>query len=233
MKNRLPILMFILSCVTIAGCNKGETYKICEYQTDDRQLKVYNDVLNDLIAHRFYNGYLAKAFEEHPYDYGEGQDFDTARFNRDRVKYHNQIFNDTSYFQNIYLDTALRHSYWDDYFPKTSSDSTPQVPELMELFDAFKDSPLLIIDTLTLAQSQYRPSDFHLCVARLKLYKRPYDFSIPRVSFSKIFFHPSKPQAMLYYEFICDTKCGFGEVLLAEEVNGHWIIKDRYELWIS
>jgi hypothetical protein len=219
----------------LLACGKRETCKICDFQTKDRKLKVYNDVLNDLIVNRFY-GYLGKAFDEHPDNYGEGDDFDTARYNRDRVKYHNQIFNDSSYFQSLCLDTVLKSTSlkdWQDYLQNSNPDYATNSTIFSDLVDAVQPDRDQAISLLNEPQAQYKPGDFHLCVARLIPYKRFYDWDIGKIAFSKIIFHSTDNRALLYYEYMCGGKCGFGEVLLVEEMNGHWIIRKRYELWIS
>lgn len=64
-------------------------------------------------------------------------------------------------------------------------------------------------------------------------YKKYYDWDIGKIAFSRIIFQDSKQKAMLYYEFICGGKCGFGEVLLVEEIGKRWVFRGRQELWIS
>ena len=87
---------FILSCST-------PEYKVCEFEMDDKELKLYHDILTELIEHRFYNRYLGNVSGELEEKYpGPTIEFaDTSEFDKDLILLQNKIFRDSSQFETI------------------------------------------------------------------------------------------------------------------------------------
>ncbi len=229
------IITVVLCLVILCACNK--TFKICEFEATDEALKIYNDVLTELIEHHFYNRYLGEEEEKlaEKYVYGHNNP-DTASFRRGIIGLQNKVFNDTSRFSTICLRNELIYGPWTYYLsndPSKKSDTTKLSLELKTLLTDFSKNWKEVADTLSSPQKLYSSSEFHLCTSKLVPFNNFKECDIGVVSFSKIFLDNSNRKGLLYYEFNCPGNCGMGEILVIERVDNRWSIQRRIELWIS
>lgn len=58
------------------------------------------------------------------------------------------------------------------------------------------------------------------------------DVILGQIVISRILFDNDYKKGILIYNFFCRKKCGFGQLVLVEHINGKWIILDRIEDWI-
>ena len=56
-------------------------------------------------------------------------------------------------------------------------------------------------------------------------------FEIGKLGLSKILFNKNKSLGMLYFEFICGSKCGEGSIILIKKINDIWYIEKKYAIW--
>jgi hypothetical protein len=155
-----------------------------------------------------------------------------------------RLFNDSARFKTIYLSTDSRRGLYPFTLPPASQPA--EIPDafvrinsrINSLFSQVVPSDTSVaMQQLNALQSSVYPADFQLCTAKITSRpsnrKRPFDWDITTVSFSKIVFNATQTKALLRYDMNCGGKCGFGEILLVEKVNGNWHIKQAEQLWIS
>lgn len=221
MKTFLIISSFI---VTFLSC-KPE-YKECEFSIKDEELLIYNEILNELVEHHFYSGYLGNEADTifRKYDYFK----DTAEIKKELIKLQNKVFMDTSRFCALLLDTGNFHLPIDSV--KTYR------PEIIKIIKTISPDEVTSIYDLNSIQEQYTGKDFQLCTSRVLSYdelKKKQKCYVGKLKLSKLILNKEKTKGLLYYEFICGGKCGMGELVEFEKVNKRWRIKNTHQFWIS
>jgi len=219
---------YLLILILLNSCSTPE-YKICEFETDDKELKLYHDILTELIEQRFYNGYLRQVSEELE-KYPMTLEFsDTTAFKKDLILAQNRLFNDTAKFETICYNQKLSYGPWTYHLSK---DTTKEII-LRDFITDISPNWRAVADTIATAQDKYSSQDFDLCTSKVIPFGQRNDCGIGIVSFSKMVFNDSKTKALLYYEFDCSGNCGFGEIILVENLKGRWKVKKTNQLWIS
>lgn len=225
--------LFIILATLVLGSCQNE-YKICDCNSTDDQVKLYSDILNELVEHHFYSRYLDRDMNQIFNEYSS-DNADTAKIRREEIQLQNKLFNDTSKFCNIYLDTAYKPYFnqWTYY----QNDTGRYAQKIKDLFLTFSQDGQLVIDSLNSMQLNLEPNDFKLCTSKMlsvrdiKTQKGKCEIGI--VSFSKVFLDKTKNKGLLYCNFRCGTLCGKGELLLIEKINNQWTITDTIVTTIS
>lgn len=226
------ILFIILTTITLSSCRYD--YKLCDCDSADEKVKIYNNILNELVEHHFYNRYLGKDEEKIFNEYASDNP-DTAKISRELIQLQNKLFNDTARFSNIYLDTIYRPYFnqWSYY----QSDTGRYARETKDIISTFSTDGQSVIDSLNSMQLGLEPNDFKLCTSKvlsvrdLKTQKGKGTIGI--VSFSKVFIDKTKTKGLLYCNFRCGEFCGKGELLIIEKINNRWTITETIGTWIS
>ncbi|TPE45352.1 hypothetical protein [Pontibacter mangrovi] len=245
MRSRLLVALFILS---LASCREeSTTYEGCEYETSDPQLQVYNDLLVELVENEFYYLYLGEKAEALKDELDKLNDPDSvAAFNASNPtlqKLKQEVAKDTSGHKTIYISHKNHNKYvFEDFIAalwgRQGTDSPMR--QMLRKYDA--DSSTVFL-RLYDSQLKYSASDFQACTFKIgslegaeliwDLEPEQQQDAIGQVSFSEIQWNKQQNKGVLYYEFICGTKCGKGELIEFENVNGRWTITERTMLWIS
>jgi hypothetical protein len=208
----LLLMMFLcLSCT--------RTYKYCNCETTDGQLKAYNDVLNELIEKHFYNFYLGED-EERIFKAYTQENADTAKINQMVIRLQNNLFEDSLRFATIYLDTLIKPAF-------------DQLPSDMVI----EGNQQAIIDQLNSSQQQYAPADFTLCTAKMKAISQletdTNKWIIGKISLSEISFNTAQDKGLLYCEYHCGYLCGKGELLMIAKDHNRWHIIKTKNMWFN
>ncbi|MBJ6117408.1 hypothetical protein JAO76_04360 [Pontibacter sp. BT310] len=208
--------VFVLLSFLLLSCKEkvAET-SVCEYKTDDPQLQVYNDLLIELVEGKFYS-----------LSFGEGST-DTTSFKTiylSHKSYHKELFEE------------FKIGLWKAPAPGVNDEIRP----LLAKYDL--DNAAIFAD-LSEAQQKYWVSDFQACTFKVdslgkaeNLYELKAEQkvnAIGQVSFSEMRWNKQLDKGVLYYEFYCGGKCGKGELIGFEKVNGRWKIVDNVQLWVS
>jgi hypothetical protein len=232
---RTIILIFIL----LFSCSAPE-YKTCEFTTTDNELKLYHDILTELIEQHFLNSFLAKVSGELEGKYPAILDFsDTAAFQKDLIQLQNKVFNDTSKFATLCYQPTLKSGPWryfnsqDIDFLTTSKAEPKYWNDIKAFLTSFSSSWKAVADTIAKSQTKYTSKSFKLCTSKLVACERFNESDIGVVSLSKVFMNDKRDQGLLYYEFTCGGKCGMGEIVLVQYIKKWWTIKKVLNLWIS
>jgi hypothetical protein len=224
----LYFVLFILA--TVLACKP--TYKKCNCESNNEELKAYSEVLNDLIEHSFYNLYLGPDEEKIFKAYAEAP-ADTVKINREVIQLQNKLFGDTGRFCIVYLDTT---SIKFNQLSGTQKDTSVFAMQLRKIIQEVTDLSLSLYDTIGSVQTTYLPQDFNLCTAKMKMLPKSRSDSnvctIGKVRLSKIFFNPTKDRGIMYYEFICGGLCGHGDIIVIEKLKGRWNISKCKMIWI-
>ena len=225
-------IIIILTTLTLSSCNYE--YKLCDCNSADEKVKIYSDILNELVEHHFYNRYLGKD-EQKIFNKYASNNPDTAKISREVIQLQNNLFNDTTRFCIIYLDTVYRPDFnqWTYY----QNDTGQYAREFKDLINTFTIDGLSVIDSLNSMQLSLKPSDFQLCTSKVlslqNFNNQKGKCAIGIVSFSKVFLDKAKTKGLLYYNFRCGEFCGKGELLVIKKINNRWTISDTFEKWIS
>ena len=226
------LFYFMLFVSLFTSCKPQ--YKRCEFQTNDSFLKVYNDILKEIITKRAYNIYLGedeeKIFKRYAKNIGDSNNIDI-----DVIKLHNKLFGDSLRFCTIYLDTLLRPTFRQWSYLKQDTNIFSRA--IVNLISEFPKDGQDNIDSLNSIQTKYSSTDFQVCIAKIKSVRElstdtPKCY-IGKISFSKLILNQAKDKGLLCYEFRCGGLCGYGSLILIEKINNDWIIKESLTTWIS
>lgn len=243
----LPYLL-LLSGLCLA-CVPNE-FRPCPSTHTHPTKQLYNEVLTQLIEQDLYLAYLPES--DRAYIQQHFQDRQAARITpadslwlRHQIAlFQNRLFHDRARFQTFFLDTSRVKQYPRSYLaalPETDSGlaNLPKIAALLaRIAPEQKQTALARLNT---NQQLMQARDFQLCTARLlptgasrfpRPKKRP-DEGVGIITLSEVVFNAARDQALLAYSWQCGGMCGYGRVALVEKVNGHWLIKQQEETWIS
>ncbi|OWP64897.1 hypothetical protein CDA63_00635 [Hymenobacter amundsenii] len=217
-------------------------FRLCPNMHTDLTKRLYNDIVTELIEQRFYNAYLPeedqKVFNKHylEVDHSVATAADRKWHQQQSVRFQNKLFGDTTQFQTFYLNISPAKDLLDladlpDQFTKLR----PQSAVATLITELAPSMPQAALDSLNHVQSLMLPSEFQLCTARLvpTIGTRQRDNETKTLTLSKVVFSSARDQAILTFSWYCGPRCGFGEVLLVEQVAGRWQIKQAVQAWIS
>jgi hypothetical protein len=227
---KLPFI--ILAVILFNSCHHD--YKLCDCNSNDYQVKIYNDILNELVEHHFYNMYLGKDWELIDNEY-DSHPSDTSKIRKEIIQLQNKMFNDTARFCNIYLDTVFMQPFkqWTQY----QNDTGWFTKNTKDLIFSFSTDVQSVIDSLNSMQLRLDASDFHLCTSKVLSIgdsnNQQGKCGIGIISFSKLFLDKNNNNGLLYYNWRCGELCGKGELLRIEKVNNRWIIIQTIPKWFS
>ncbi|MCC3160264.1 hypothetical protein LJ737_23710 [Hymenobacter sp. 15J16-1T3B] len=210
------------------------------------QLRVYNDVLTQLVEQRWNDRYLGP---------------DEPRIQQARSKAHFHGADTTGLQREINrLRLLLRRHPERQGTVCLLADFRPVLPEwayfegeggltpfggtLRAMLQAVAGGATrAALDSLRTGPPQLRASELLLPTARVQPAPAPrsganYDWylqgcSIGMVSVSRLVFNAAQTKCLLAYNFYCGGKCGQGELLVVEKRGGHWIIVAAQQCWES
>lgn len=224
MRNYCLFLIFVI----IASCRPEK--KVCEFSSPDEALTVYNHILMDLIENHMRGTYLGGKEEELREKYYYGRDeVDTAAWDAEFTKAHNEVYNNPAKFCTLYLDTTYRQRFFYD-----SLGSIPD-PELKALVNEYTNDDRTAVDNLN-AYPTYAPSELGLCIARVEYLCAPFE-DTPTCSFGKLqlsgaVLNISRDKGLMFYRWTCGHigLCGHSGMIRIVKDAGRWRIQD-YEYW--
>lgn len=193
------------------------------------QLQLYNDVLDELVRNRFYYLYLGEEAMRDlrkEFDFPDG--FDSLGYHRKFNKLKQEIKSDTSKQRSILLEKEFGIGF--ERFSKyIVSDSNKYYDDIRNSLSAISYNLRSVCDSLSLPEKGFLAKDFHSNAFKISSNEE----EIGAVRFSKLVFNKDNTEAALYYEFRCDADCGMGEILILQNKDGRWVIKETHHLWIS
>lgn len=247
MRYRLILALFILALVSCK--EERASYEGCEYETSDPQLQVYNDLLIELVENKFYYLYLGEKAEVLKDEFDKLNEADSvaiAAFNASNPtlqELKQEVAKDTAGLKTIYISYKNHHKYLFDEFNAglwKSQWADGPIRQMLRKYDAESSTVFLALHD---SQLKYSVSDFQACTFKVgsmgdtdmiyELEPKQQRDAIGQISFSDIHWNKQQDKGILYYEFYCGTKCGRGELIGFENVNGRWSITERTVLWIS
>ncbi len=239
---------FCISVVAIyiflsVDCNyKSEITK--SIQRDTFEISFYNNVLQELVEDAFYQYYLnyfidsaSSLFDDYYYK----KILDSAEYSSRINILREQVLADSTKRCNLYLDTT---NFWKPQFTDiaskiSDSSNTRFSVKLKSILTPFlgSDKGTSIIDSLNSVQKRYSYIDFKLKACKVKdLSSRKHfinECEIGVIRISKMTLDSSKTKALLYFEFYCGSKCGMGDLISLELIDGVWFINGNLQFWIS
>ncbi|MFC3159684.1 hypothetical protein [Chryseobacterium arachidis] len=220
MNFKTKIVMILLSSLLITNCK--EEMKKCISQSTDTNVKLYNDLTDQLIPYFFREDYL-----------GKKKYFDSLRVHNDdlyieeKTKAHNEIFNHPEKFCNLYIDSIKNKNT--DFATGSTEDNIKYIQRKKDFFKDFSNSPD-IIKNLSL-RSSIKANQFNLCTAKVldlaEYDKHTNECEIGVVYFSEIVFDPSKKRALVFVDHhIKKDYYGRNAVFKLRLHDNYWEIED-------
>ncbi|WPO81574.1 hypothetical protein SD427_12455 [Chryseobacterium sp. JJR-5R] len=220
MNFKTKIVMILLSSLLITNCK--EEMKKCVSQSTDTNVKLYNDLTDQLIPYFFREDYL-----------GEKRYFDSLRVHDDdlyieeKTKAHNEIFNHPEKFCNLYIDSIKNKNT--DFATGSTEDNIKYIQRKKDFFKDFSNSPDIIKKLST--RSSIKANQFNLCTAKVldlaEYDKHTNKCEIGVVYFSEIVFDPSKKRALVFVDHrIKKDYYGRNAVFKLRLHDNYWEIED-------
>lgn len=220
MNFKTKIVMILLSSLLLTNCK--EEMKKCVSQSTDTNVKLYNDLTDQLIPYFFREDYL-----------GEKRYFDSLRVHDDdlyieeKTKAHNEIFNHPEKFCNLYIDSTKNKNT--NFATGSTQDNIKYIQRKKDFFKDFSNSPD-IIKNLSL-RSSIKANQFNLCTAKVldlaEYYKHTNECEIGVVYFSEIVFDPSKKIALVFVDHrIKKDYYGRNGIFKLRLHDNYWEIED-------
>lgn len=202
--------------------NCKEEMKKCVSQSTDTNVKLYNDLTDQLIPYFFREDYL-----------GEKRYFDSLRVHNEdlyieeKTKAHNEIFNHPEKFCNLYIDSIKNKNT--DFATGSTEDNIKYIQRKKDFFKDFSNSPD-IIKNLSL-RSSIKANQFNLCTAKVldlaEYDKHTNECEIGVVYFSEIVFDPSKRSALVFVDHrIKKDYYGRNAIFKLRLHDNYWEIED-------
>lgn len=220
MNFKTKIVMILLSSLLITNCK--EEMKKCVSQSTNTNVKLYNDLTDQLIPYFFREDYL-----------GEKRYFDSLRVHDDdlyieeKTKAHNEIFNHPEKFCNLYIDSIKNKNT--DFATGSTEDNIKYIQRKKDFFKDFSNNPD-IIKNLSI-RSSIKANQFNLCTAKVldlaEYDKHTNECEIGVVYFSEIVFDPSKKRALVFVDHhIKKDYYGRNAVFKLRLHDNYWEIED-------
>jgi hypothetical protein len=230
--------------VLCAACGSND-FRLCPTTHTNPTKQLYNDVVIELIEQRLSNAFLPREDRQVMWQHFATSDqleptrADSVWVRAQKVHFQHQLFQDTARFQTFYLRTTGAYKAHLANLPAqfTTLSTGPKVAvRLAALLTALTpQQPQAALDSLNTVQQHMQAQEFQLCTA--KLVPLPAAQRFPEaggtITLSSVVFNASQDQALLAYGWQCGPRCGFGEVLWVEKVQGRWRIKQAEGTWIA
>ncbi len=135
MNFKTKIVVILLSSLLLTNCK--EEMKKCVSQSTDTNVKLYNDLTDQLIPYFFREDYL-----------GEKRYFDSLRVHDDdlyieeKTKAHNEIFNHPEKFCNLYIDSTKNKNT--DFATGSTEDNIKYIQRKKDFFKTFPIVQILL-----------------------------------------------------------------------------------------
>jgi hypothetical protein len=204
-------------------------------------IKIYNDVLNDLIYNHFYSRYLGESAHE-VYEGMYPSNFDTAVMHERQRKLMRTLLKNKSKTCTIYLDKSTDNKD----FNLTLEGDERFTLKVKNVLSKYSNNVSEVIKKLSVEERSYKSSDFHVKIAKVSsvhdikdIYDRFQGFInkdecvIGIVSMSKIVLNDEGNKGILFYNFFCGSKCAKGELIEIIRANGKWKIVNTVQFWVS
>ncbi|AZA67104.1 hypothetical protein [Chryseobacterium carnipullorum] len=192
MNFKTKIVMILLSSLLITNCK--EEMKKCVSQSTDTNVKLYNDLTDQLMPYFFREDYL-----------GEKRYFDSLRVHDDdlyieeKTKAHNELFNHPEKFCNLYIDSTKNKNTY--FWTHNTEVYLRRIKRTKDSFKDFSNNP--DIKNLSI-RSSIKANQFNLCTAKVldlvEYDKHTNECEIGVVYFSEIVFDPSKRRALVFVD---------------------------------
>lgn len=230
----LTKMLILLSSLTfVFSCTRPQ-YKKCEVQTNDASLKIYNDILNEILVKGTYQYYLGKDVEQ-IFTRSTYNEADSANIKDDVVALHNKLFGDTSRFCTLYLDSRMRPAF--KPWAEEEKDTAQFNQEIVKMVRSVGLDGQRCVDSLNTVQTRYPANAFHTCIAKLKPIEQQKTDKplcvIGVIAFSKLILSNTGDKGLLYFDFRRGELCGYGALLTIKKVQGNWVIDQSLMLWVS
>ena len=211
----LSTFVFVLNSCHFSKKKECQPLRVETSKTVDT-LKTYNSILNNLIDNHLYNKYLGRKWELLAIDLHKKK-IDSITYLKKMNVLKNTIIKNDSLKGTLYVDEIFNGYESDVSFLKLHDEF-----DIDEIKNQISKKNHLSIDSLKSDLVKLRSLSNK---DTLKL------FEIGKLGLSKLLFSKDKSLGMLYFEFICGSKCGEGSIILIKKINDIWYIEKKYAIW--
>ena len=255
-------LLFLLPGLLFSCHNKKSTTKatiaiqisgddnLYKQKTDSvyvaRDIKVYNDVLNDLIKNHFYFYYLGSNYNKLYEGYNGLNAEDTVIFNKRQKEMTNNLLANPNQLCTLYIN--LSQDSRSRKFDLGLGENEKFGEKINAILNKIDGSVSEKLKYLSERQQLFNEKSFHSPLAKISaIYDRPRspiigldwmrrdgkNCTIGIVALSNIILNKDKKRGVVYYEFLCGSRCARGELAEIEKVRGKWQVVNTLLFWIS
>lgn len=232
MNSKINILFILLFFTSITNC-KNEEYKVCINQSPDIKIKLYNELTDQLICNNFFDEYYL----------GEKKYFDSLRvtslknddekYDKERVKAHNLLFNNKNKFCVLYIDSVnIKNTDIAEY---SNESKINLIERNKHLFKNFSNS-INILKNLSL-RSSVKANQFNQCTVKVldieNKSKNEKECEAGIVYFSEIVFDNTKKNALVFVNYRNKQRDFRNYIIKLTLVNDYWQADDEILLAIS
>jgi hypothetical protein len=221
----------ILALIFIISCKPD--YKKCNCESKDEVQKAYSEILNEIVEQRAFRYYLGEDGERifNTYSRYRGDSSKVRSIDRDVIRLQNRIFNDTTRFCTLFLDTVATWKF-KSRICCIDNNASRMPNEIRMAIDKISADPKPVLESLSTIQTRYLPKDLTLCTSKMKIHTAADSICNPccigTIRLSNISFNTALNKGLLYYEF-----AGYyGSLISIEKVNGRWEIKNSMQIWV-
>lgn len=200
----------------------------CKTKPDKVGRGFYNDIVEDLVRHKFYGYYLNREDNE---AYGKLVDkyrplYKNSETDEEYLEIHNEFEEEKNLLEGVFFNGKNSVCYLENDTKYIEKYRFAANLERVPFNNEFTDSDSCVILERLKTHLSYNLNDVKS--QYFKIGKAPNDScEIGRIALSEPFFNKSRNKGLIFCRFRCGGSCGFEKVYLLEKIGSYWIIKDE------
>lgn len=225
MKKNIIIILFTFLFISCLKGKKNIESNDNLKQVDIDYTIIYNNILNLLIENHLYDRYLGREGELLTIELYKKK-IDSVSFVKRFNELKRKVINNDSLKGTLYVNDEVitdnkidkeSLNFIQDYIKAVNMDSILQNLKVNKQLNASNlSSNLVKIKNQSEMNDENDNSSF---------------FEVGNLTFSKIYVSKENNYYVLYFGFVCGSKCGEGGIILVENKKGNWTLIKKKTLW--
>lgn len=225
MKKYIILLLFNFLIISCLKEKKNIESNDNSKQVDIDYTTIYNQILNLLIENHLYDRYLGREAELLTVDLYKKK-IDSGFYLKKINELKKNIINDDNLKGTLYVNDEVitdnkidkeSLNFIQDYIKTVNLDSISQNLKVNKQLNASNlSSNFVKIKNQSEMNDENDNSSF---------------FEVGNLTFSKIYVSKENNYYVLYFGFVCGSKCGEGGIILVENKKGNWTLIKKKTLW--
>ncbi|GGD42111.1 hypothetical protein GCM10011514_02570 [Emticicia aquatilis] len=194
----------------------------------------YNDIVEDLVRHKFYGYYLNRDAND---AYGKLVDkyrplYRKAETDEEYLEIHNEFEEEKNLLEGVFFTGKNSACYLENDTKHIEKFKFAANLERVPFYNEFTDYDSCAILEILKTHLSYSLNNVKSRYFRVG--KTPKDScEIGKIALSEPFFNKNKNKGLIFCRFRCGGLCGFEKVYLLEKIGSYWFIKDEEQISIS